>query len=540
MTSRTMMSTRMASRSMARVWHGSILGLTITVCLWMVACGGDDDAAPGLSSSADGGTASYFDSGSYLPPSGSADAGAMADASAPWQEPIPEEDVGKYVENDWVETASEPVSTFSIDVDTASYSLMRQELSMGLLPDPDSVRVEEYINYFHYDYPQPTEGPFSINMEAAPSYFGEGYHLLRIGLQGLILPESERKQANLIFLIDVSGSMSDSNKLPLVKTALGYLVEHLEPTDTLGIVTYSSNVQVLLEPTPINSKAVIINAINALYASGSTAGGPGLQEAYSQAASAFIAGGINRVIICTDGDFNVGLSGQALISYVEQKRDEGVTLSVLGFGMGNYKDTFLEDLSNKGNGNYAYIDSEQEAQKVFGDKLLGTLQVIAKDVKVQMEFNPAAVLKYRLVGYENRLLNKQDFTDDTKDAGEIGAGHSVTAFYEIEVVEGLAPAEVLATTRFRYKEPEGTVSQELTRVIRKQEMGMQFSDASSDFRFAAAVVEYAEILRLSKHSQGDRFAEVQSIASATVGDDPDRLELVSLVGQAESLWSAWP
>jgi len=492
-----------------------------TIAALAVGCGMGDDAAYAPGS----------DAGWYPP----GDAAAMADGAAP-TEPIPPADYGKWVENDFVETSKEPLSTFGIDVDTASYTIMRQSLSQGALPDPQGVRIEEYVNYFGYTYPQPDEGPFSINMEAAPSHFGAGYHLLRIGLQGLDLPESERKPANLVFLVDVSGSMSGGNKLPLVKSALTLLVDKLGAEDTLGIVTYSSSVNELLQPVKVTDKSAILAAIGKLAASGSTAGGPGIQAAYTMAKGAFITGGINRVVLCTDGDFNVGLTGQALVDLVSQKRDEGITLSVLGFGMGNYKDSFLEDLSNNGDGNYAYIDTQKEAEKVFCEKLLGTLQVIAKDVKVQVEFSPKAVFKYRLVGYENRLLTPDDFTDDTADAGEIGAGHRVTAFYEIQVLGGLAAEDVLATVRFRYKEPDETVSKELTRVIRAQEQTAAFAQATEDFRFAAAVVELAEILRHSKHSQGAKFDEMTDIASATAGNDQDRLELVSLVGKAKALW----
>jgi len=504
--------------------RASVLVLSLGL---FAGCAGDDDGAYMGSSD-----------GAWYPPGADAgvayDSSPMADGSA--AAPVDPEDYGKWVENDWIETATEPLSTFGIDVDTASYSLTRQSLNQGVLPDPQSVRVEEHINYFKYDYPQPTEGPFSINMEGAPSKFGQGYDLLRIGLQGLEVPADQRKPANLVFLIDVSGSMSDANKLPLVKGALSYLVEQLMPTDTLGIVAYGTTVTELLQPTTVTNKAAILTAIGELAAGGATAGGPGIQKAYAMAKGAFITGGINRVILCTDGDFNVGLSGSALVTLVEEQRDEGVTLSVLGFGMGNYQDTFLEDLSNKGNGNYAYIDSQKEAEKVFGEKLLGTLQVIAKDVKVQIEFNKLTVKKYRLVGYENRLLMPDDFEDDSKDGGEIGSGHRVTAFYEMEVIGTPVPNDILATVRFRYKEPDGTVSKELTRVIRFEELGASFEQASPDFRFAAAVVELAEILRHSKHSQGALFDQVWSIAAATAGNDPDRLELVGLVDKAKALW----
>ena len=499
----------------------------------LAGCGGDDAYESPHKYAADAGVMSDGSAGDFAWMMGS-DRGAA---------PPPGQTYGKWVENDFKDPAKDPLSTFSIDVDTASYTIMRQALNSGALPAPDGVRVEEYVNYFNYSYAQPPAGePFSINMEGAPSPFGTGYHLLRVGLQGLVLPKAERKPANLVFLIDVSGSMGSSNKLPLVKSALIFLLGQLEPKDTLGIVTYASTVIELLQPTAISAstKAQVTAKINGLYASGGTAGGPGIQKAYTMAKSAMITGGINRVILCTDGDFNIGLSGAALISYIEQKRKEGVTLSGIGFGTGNYKDTLLEELTNKGNGNYAYIDTQKEAEKVFGEKLLGTLQVIAKDVKIQVEYDPKTIKKYRLVGYENRLLKPSDFKDDTKDAGEIGAGHNVTAFYELETQAGLQPGDVLATVRFRYKEPDGTVSKELIQVIRVNQLGPTFDQASADLRFAAAVVEFAEILRKSKHSQGAQFGEVKKIAAATAGGSADRLELVGLVTKAASLWPASP
>ncbi len=508
-----------------------VMGMGRTCALIMGAlallaqgCSDDDMAMKGR------GTVS-LDGGVYP---GGADAGSAETGAGPQ---IPEEDYGKWIENDFIKTSDEAFSTFSIDVDTASYSYMRQALKNGWLPKPDTVRVEEFINYFDYTYPQPKTEPFSITMEGAPSFFGTGYHMLRIGLQGVDVPEEDRKQANLIFLIDVSGSMGQANKLPLVQYALTYLVKVLRPTDTIGIVTYSNKVNELLQPTAIKDKGAIIAAINTLQASGGTAGGPGIQKAYAMAQKAYLKEGINRVILCTDGDFNVGLNGQALISYVEQQRKAGVTISVLGYGMGNYKDQKLEEISNKGNGNYAYIDDKAEARKVFGTKLVSTLQVIAKDVKVQVEFSAKAVSKYRLVGYENRLLKKKDFKDDTKDAGEIGAKHSVTAFYELEAAKGAAPGEVLATVRFRYKEPKGTKSKELVRVLRTKELEGTFASASVDFRFAAAVVELAEILRKSKHSKGARFADIKSIAKGATSGQLDRQELLGLVDIASTLWT---
>ena len=510
--------------------------LVSVAVILLAGCEMSDPVALSMADSGVAGDYSYYKGDAGLP---SPDKGASADAGAGAKQ-IPPEEYGKWKENDFIKTADENTSTFSIDVDTASYTVMRQAVKNGMLPDANGVRVEEYINYFEYTYPQPKTAPFSIQMEGAPSHFGTGYHLLRVGLQGKDVPAEDRKQANLIFLVDVSGSMSSANKLPLVKFALTYLVKLLHPTDTLGIVTYSNTVKELLQPTAVKNKASIIAAISTLSASGGTAGGPGIQKAYAMAKSAFLQKGINRVILCTDGDFNIGITGSALISYVEQKRKEGVTLSVLGFGMGNFKDALLEQLSNKGNGNYAYVDDENEAKKVFGKKLVGTLQVIAKDVKVQVEFNKKAVIKYRLVGYENRLLKKKDFKDDKKDAGEIGANHSVTAFYELEAAAGIAPSDILALVRFRYKEPDGTTSKELIRFLSSKELGTTFLSASADFRFAAAVVEYAEILRKSKHSAGALFSDVKAIASGATIKQEDRVEFLGLVDKAKVLCSTAP
>jgi Ca-activated chloride channel homolog len=446
------------------------------------------------------------------------------------------EQYGQYIENDFILTSEEATSTFSVDVDTGSYTIMRRDLNLGELPHKDSVRVEEYINYFRYDYPNPVDQPFSINMEVAPSPFGERLHLLRVGLKGYVVPEEERLDANLVFLIDVSGSMSSSNKLPLVKFMLKKLVAELRPTDTLGIVVYAGQDAVLLDPTPVNDADQIISAINSLGAGGSTAGAAGLVSAYQMAAGHMLDGGINRVILCTDGDFNVGTSGQGLIPLIEEYRETGVSLSVFSFGSGNLQDGYMEQLADHGNGNYAYIDSEDEASHIVDTKLIAILQTIAKDVKVQIVFNPANVLQYRLVGYENRLLNNEDFEDDTVDAAEIGSGHTVTAFYEIELAEE-QNAETLTECRFRYKAPQGSTSMLITQDVFAEEIKTDFATASDGFRFAAAVVEFAEILRRSKHSSDARFEEVMSIASGALNPEhPEALEFVSLIEIAEGLW----
>ena len=443
-----------------------------------------------------------------------------------------------YGTNPFVETSEEPTSTFSVDVDTASYTIMRRDLNNGTLPQPDSVRVEEFVNYFRFNYPVPAEGgaPFTINLEAAPSYFGDGYSLLRVALKGYEVPEKFMKPANLVFLVDVSGSMSSSNKLSLVKFTLKKLVDQLRRNDTLGIVVYAGADAVLLEPTPVLDKSMILEAIDGLSAGGSTAGAAGLVTAYELAESAMIEDGINRVVLCTDGDFNVGLTGEPLIELIESYRDKDITLSVFGYGMGNYNDQDMEKLADHGNGNYAYIDSQNEALHVIGDKLVSTLQVIAKDVKIQVDFSPETVKSYRLIGYENRLLDNEDFENDKIDAGDIGSGHNVTAFYELDLLPGSGIGKV-AEVKVRYKEPDGDESAEISENLQLEDSAGDFLEASADFRFAAAVAEFAEILRDSEFSDGAMFDAVHELAEASLGnEDPEKLEFLELVLKAEELW----
>ncbi len=486
-----------------------------------------------MSSSDSGSSAAYGNGGSgYI---GNGGSGATAGAEAPpaaqgGSENLPQE-------NDWVETSEEDTSTFGADVDTGSYTAMRQSLSAGRLPDPSGVRIEEYTNYFKYDYPNPDTLPFSVSFELAPSKFGEaGQDLFRIGIKGRQVPLEERKPANLVFLVDVSGSMGAYNKLPLVQWSLRQLVSKLEPTDRLGIVVYAGREAVVLEPTAVENKSEILDAINAMQSGGSTNGHAGIQKAYELAESAFRSNGINRVVLCTDGDFNVGLTGDALISEIDDYRQRGVTLSVLGFG--DYaNDAQMEQLADHGNGNYALIDTQNEALRVLGENLVGTLQVIAKDVKIQVEFNKDVVQRYRLVGYENRKLNNEDFIDDTKDAGDLGAGHFVTSFYELE--RDLEQSEGrMATVRLRYKEPTADTSQELTFDFDLASAWSSFEQAGPDFRFAAGVVEFAEILRGSKHSQGKRFDDILQIVSQTQGEDPLRSEFYGLVVKGSQLSSS--
>ena len=521
----------------------TVLGLAVLVgsVLALGACGADEQQQ--MSSTTDAGPRS---DGPIIcvpeaGPTVSADGPAAPDPTQPPPEP------GKLIENDFVDTSVEPTSTFGIDVDTGSYTLMRGEVNAGRLPAPDSVRVEEFINYFDYAYPQPTDpaqAPFTVNLDLAPSEFGDaGAQLLRIGLKGYEVPPSERLPANLVFLVDVSGSMSASNKMPLVKQLLTSLTQKLQPSDTLAIVTYSSLIETLLPPTPVSSTAPILAAIAQLMPGGGTAGGPGLQAAYTVAEQGFKPDGINRIVICTDGDFNLGLAGEPLIQLIESYRDtKDITLSVFGFGMygygvGNYQDAFLEQLADKGNGNYAYIDSADEIARVVEKKLVAILQMIAKDVKVQVSFDPQVVKAYRLVGYENRVMNNQDFGDDKKDGGEIGAGHAVTAFYELKLQPTPALTGEVAKVSLRFKTPKSDTSRLIEYGIDLAQAASSFVTASSDLRFAAAVAELAEILRRSKHSQGARFADVAAIVSATAGKDPDRLELLALLAKIQALWT---
>lgn len=463
----------------------------------------------------------------------------------------------RIVENPFLSAKKNPLSTFSIDVDTASYSNVRRFLNQRKLPPPGAVRIEELINYFTYKYPLPEgEVPFSVNVEVAGCPWNTEHRLARIGLKGREVQLEQRPLSNLVFLLDVSGSMHDSNKLPLVKSAMKMLVDRLGENDRVAIVVYASASGLVLDSTSANNKPAILSALDNLAAGGSTNGGEGIQLAYSVAVDNFIQGGVNRVILCTDGDFNIGTTNQSeLTRLIEEKAQSGVFLSVLGFGIGNYKDSTIEKLADKGNGNYAYIDTANEARKVLVDEMTGTLITIAKDVKIQIDFNPAVVAGYRLIGYENRMLQAEDFKDDTKDAGEIGAGHTVTALYEIipsghlvpgsdidpskyqkpnELSEAAATDELL-TVRLRYKVPDGQVSKPLEVPVIAEEKS--FDDATDDFQFAVCVAQFGMLLRDSKHRGDANFDSVLEIAAASLGPDNAgyRNEFVELVKIARSL-----
>lgn len=448
-----------------------------------------------------------------------------------------------------------PLSTFSIDVDTASYSNVRRFLNQGQLPPEGAVRVEELINYFSYAYPEPTDGaPFSVTTEVSQAPWSPQHRLLHVGLQSERLATSELPPRNLVFLLDVSGSMDSPNKLPLLKRSLENLVETLGEKDRVAIVVYAGATGLVLEPTPGNRHAQIFDALDKLQAGGSTNGGEGIQLAYSVAARLARPGSTNRVILATDGDFNVGVTSQSeLVSMIEEKRKSGVYLSVLGFGMGNYKDSTLELLADKGNGNYAYIDSLAEARKVLVAQAGATLVTLAKDVKLQLEFNPQNVAAYRLIGYENRRLADRDFNDDAKDAGEIGAGHSVTALYEIvppgvpfdgakiDPLRYQTPSRSagknaeLCTIKIRYKAPNAERSQLLERVV--SDRGQAIAETSPAFRFSAAVAVFGMTLRKSEARGSSSFGLARELARGAMSPDPGgyRGEFLSLLDTARAV-----
>ncbi len=457
-------------------------------------------------------------------------------------------------ENGFRNVRANPLSTFSIDVDNASYSNLRRYINQGEMPPVDAIRVEEMINYFHYDYPEPDGNhPFSITTELARCPWNADNYLLHIGLQGRRIDKGNLPPSNLVLLLDVSGSMGMPNKLPLLKRAFKMLVNELRPTDHVAIVVYAGAAGKVLDATPGNKKRKIIEALENLSAGGSTAGGEGLKLAYKIAGDNFIEGGNNRIILATDGDFNVGVSSTSEMErLIEREREKGVFITVMGFGMGNIKDDKMEAIADKGNGNYAYIDNIREARKVFITEFGGTLFTIAKDVKFQLEFNPEQVKAYRLVGYENRLLNAEDFNDDKKDAGEMGAGHTVTALYEIVPVGSMntAPsvdplkyqkpqpvtnkhAKELLTIKLRYKQPDGNRSKLLELPV-KNKLEKTTSD---NFRFSAAVASFGMLMRGSGFMGNTTIESVLSLGKNAKGSDEEgyRSEFIQLVKTAGDL-----
>lgn len=480
---------------------------------------------------------------------------ALESAPAYYQERQPldwnTEEYDAINENIFHSAMQSPLSTFSIDVDAASYSNVRRFINNGQQPPRDAVRIEEMINYFSYDYPAP-EGrdPFAIYTEVSSAPWNPAHRLVHIGLQGKKVPTEHLPPSNLVFLIDVSGSMSSANKLPLLKASFKLLVKQLRAQDRVAMVVYAGAAGLVLPSTSGACKEQLMEALDNLQAGGSTAGGEGIQLAYKVAKENFIADGNNRVIIATDGDFNVGESSNAAMErLVEAKRNEGVFLTVLGYGMGNYKDSKMEILADKGNGNYAYIDNILEAQKVLVNEFGGTLFTIAKDVKLQVEFNPAKVQAYRLIGYENRMLRHEDFNNDKKDAGDLGSGHTVTALYEVIPVgvedkfykmdslkyQSAATnpyaraSKELLTVKFRYKDPKENSSKLIVRAL--EDKGAPLSRASDNFRWAAAVAGFGMVLRGSEFSEGMTIEQILRLAQNARGDDREgyRLEFINLI-----------
>jgi Ca-activated chloride channel family protein len=569
----------------------AIAGLVIA----LVGCGGADggdssgvgardtlmvaDAGGG---SGGGGGDSYAPArdGYHKPPEYGADAaaapdtaGPAADVGAPPADGAARPDAGEEPDtgapddefpptNPFVVAAHDPQSTFAADVDTASYDIFRQRVQLGMLPPPGMVRLEEFVNYFRYGYPAPTpedEAPFSISLAAAPCPFRDTL-LLRVGIQGQLPPPKAQKPVSLTFLVDVSGSMSSANKLGLVKVVLRETLEVLDPDDTVAIVTYAGATRVALAPTPVAQAATIRGVIDGLQAGGSTYGAGGIQLAYEQAEDAYREDGINHVLLCTDGDFNVGVSDTAsLVRLIEEKRRTGITLTVLGFGYDNLNDSMMEAISNAGNGVYAVISSADQAIDYVHDRLLSTLVFIAKDMKIQVEFNPARVFAYRLLGYENRAIADSDFTNDRVDAGEVGAGHQVTALYDVVLsgdaipdvpgapaVEDGAPSDVvldvaedeLVLVKVRYKDVDATEDDPAYQVaagLAVADVGALLAAADEDLRWAAAIAAFAEILKHSPYGDPAQLATIDDIVSGSAGQDADRLEFLGLFETARGL-----
>lgn len=468
---------------------------------------------------------------------------------------IDTESYENFTENQFESAQSNPVSTFSIDVDNASYTNIRRFINNGQTVPKDAVRIEEMVNFFNYDYPKPTgEHPFSIHTEYSDAPWNPNHKLLKIGLQGKEIPTDKLPKSNFVFLVDVSGSMSDTNKLPLLKSSMKVLLDELRDEDRVSIVYYANNVGVLLEPTKAKEKKKIIEVIDTMTASGGTSGGAGLELAYEMAEKHFVKGGNNRIILATDGDFNIGKSSDSeMQQLIEEKRKSGVFLTCLGFGMGNYKDSKMITLSKKGNGNYAYIDNIQEANRFLGKEFKGSMYAIAKDVKIQIEFNPTHVQAYRLIGYEMRKLRNEDFTNDAIDAGELGSGHTVTALYEIipngvksefynyendlkytstNTVAGRYQNE-LATIKFRYKKPDGDKSIEMIHTVPNQKTALQ--NASKDFKFASAVAWFGLKLRDSQLIPNKESKEIIKLAKDGLHNDADgyKAEFIRLVNSVK-------
>ncbi len=455
---------------------------------------------------------------------------------APEPDPVANsEDYKDYGINKFIDPNKDKLSTFSVDVDTGAYTIARRKLKANQLPPARAVRVEEFVNFFKYDYPQPDgEIPFAVAFEAAPSPLTKDTVMLRVGVQGRRVSDADRKPAHLVFLIDTSGSMSSPDKIGLAKQSMHMLVNQLKEGDTVGICTYAGSVTEVIQPTSMDKRAAIHEAIEQIMAGGSTAMADGLETAYKMAYKTLKPGHINRILVLSDGDANVGQdSHEGILKRIGHYTLEGVTLSTIGLGMGNYKDTMMEQLANKGNGNYYYIDSFKEARRIFTEQLGGTLQVIAKDVKIQVEFDPAVVKSYRLIGYENRDIADKDFRNDAVDAGEIGAGHQVTALYELKLNKSFDGTPTIV--RIRHKAPQGAKATETEYRLGKQHFVKDYSEASRSFRLAVAVGAFAEKMRQSPYATNWAWEKVHQLAKDAANTSGDEQELLALMGQAQKL-----
>lgn len=486
----------------------------------------------------------------------------FAPAPMPEAPKVEQENRDKFPEfksNNVIAVAQQPVSTFSVDVDTSGYSSMRRTLNIGGIPDKDSMRIEELVNYFPYAYPGPekAEDAFKANVTVTPTPWNQNTKLMHIGIKGYDLPVAEQKPSNLVFLLDVSGSMDEPDKLPLLKSSFRLLVNKLKPTDTVSIVTYAGNAGIVLEPTKVSDKTTILNAIDTLQPGGSTAGEAGINAAYALAQKAFVKDGVNRIMLATDGDFNVGAaSDEDLKKLVEDKRKTGVFLSILGFGQGNYQDNLMQTLAQNGNGVAAYIDTLSEAEKVLVQEATASLFTIAKDVKIQVEFNPARVSEYRLIGYETRALANEDFNNDRVDAGDIGSGHTVTAIYEVtpkgapgqlndplryqtksEPDSAAASTGELAFVKIRYKLPTENTSRLVTQPVTDQNAVADIAQAPEDVRFGIAVAAFGQKLRDEDATANYPVADIEKLADSAKGTDAFgyRAEFLKLVRLAKGL-----
>jgi Ca-activated chloride channel family protein len=529
----------------------------LTLALPLAGCGGGMDRrsySPREASAQAYPSAKPYPSQQYAKmemaaPSAPPPAGIPGMPIAPAPEPVSAEHHQDYGTNPVVDTKQDRLSTFSIDVDTASYAFARKKMVQeGTLPPAASVRAEEFLNSFDYGYSTPdaqAQVPFKVHFAAAPSPFAEGHHLVRIGVQAKRVSAQERQPVHLVYLVDVSGSMSGPDRLPLAKKSLALLTDTLKPGDTVALCTYAGNTRVVLQPTGIEDKAKILAGIASLDSNGGTAMASGIQLAYDLASKTLVKGHLNRVVVLSDGDANIGKSShEQLLQTISQYKDKGITLSTVGFGSGNYKDVMMEQLADKGDGNYTYIDGEEHARKMFTEQVDGLLQVVARDVKIQVELDPNVVRRYRLIGYENRAIADKDFRNDKVDAGEVGAGHSVTALYDVELVNPKQITKAPLVVRMRHKPAKNAlhggsdVAIESSFPMSPTTIARSFEEAPEDYRFAVAVGTFAEVLRKSPHAATVQLADIERIASPTAGNKRERIELVSLVQKAKSLSSS--